>query len=173
EDGLDVTFADGGGAIVCADPTVGTYAPYQPLSIFNGMPTFVTADNVAEDWTTNDWALYISDGYLEDTGALNDWSIEICVEAALSNGESDIAVNEVTVYPNPSSGVFNVEINSLNSSDVEISIYDLLGRAVFERNFDNSFNFNEAIDLSNAKSGVYMMTVTVGNQKVTKRIVIN
>jgi hypothetical protein len=66
-----------------------------------------------------------------------------------------------------------VEINSLNSSDVEISIYDLLGRAVFERNFDNSLNFNEAIDLSNAKSGVYMMTVTVGNQKVTKRIVIN
>ena len=173
EDGLDVTFADGAGAIVCADPTVGTYAPYQPLSIFNGMPTFVTADNVAEDWTTNDWALYISDGYLEDTGALNDWSIEICVEAALSNGGSDIAVNEVTVYPNPSSGVFNVEINSLNSSDVEISIYDLLGRAVFERNFDNSLNFNEAIDLSNAKSGVYMMTVTVGNQKVTKRIVIN
>ena len=76
-------------------------------------------------------------------------------------------------FPNPSSGIFNVEINSLNSSDVEITVYDLLGRAIFDRTFDNSFNFNEAIDLSNAKSGVYMMTVTVGNQKVTKRIVIN
>ena len=91
----------------------------------------------------------------------------------MSDGESDIAIDDVAVYPNPSSGIFNVEINSLNSSDVEITVYDLLGRAVFERNFDNSFNFNEVIDLSNAKSGVYMMTVTIGKQKITKRIVIN
>ena len=171
EDGLDVTFADGAGTIVCADPTTGTYSPYEPLSIFNGMPTFITSDDLLG--SGRQWILYISDGYQEDTGVLNDWSIEICVEAALSSGESNIAVNDVTLYPNPSSGVFNVEINSLNSSDVEITVYDLLGRAVFDRTFDNSLNFNEAIDLSNAKSGVYMITVTLGNQEVTKRIVIN
>ena len=173
EDGLDVTFADGAGTIVCADPTIGTFSPYEPLSIFNGMPTFVTADNVAENWTTNDWALYIADGYIDDTGELNDWSLEICVETTLSNGESDITANDISVYPNPSSGVFNVEINSLNSLDIEISIYNLLGSIVFENNFDNSFNFNEAIDLSSVKSGVYLMNVTIGNKKVTKRIIIN
>jgi subtilisin-like proprotein convertase family protein len=173
EDGLDVTFIDGAGTIVCEDPTVGTFSPFQPLSIFNGMTTVVTAENVAEDWNTNDWALYISDGYIEDTGVLNDWSIEICVEAALSSGESDITVNDITVYPNPSSGVFNVEINSLNISDIKISIYNLLGSVVFENNFDNSFNFNEAIDLSSLESGVYLMKVTIGNKKVTKKIIIN
>jgi subtilisin-like proprotein convertase family protein len=173
EDGLDVTFIDGAGTIVCEDPTVGTFSPFQPLSIFNGMTTVVTAENVAEDWNTNDWALYISDGYIEDTGVLNDWSIEICVEAALSSGESDITVNDITVYPNPSSGVFNVEINSLNISDIKISIYNLLGSVVFENNFDNSFNFNEAIDLSSVESGVYLMNVTIGNKKVTKKIIIN
>ncbi len=173
EDGLDVTFIDGAGTIVCEDPTVGTFSPFQPLSIFNGMTTVVTAENVAEDWNTNDWALYISDGYIDDTGVLNDWSIEICVEAALSSGESDITVNDITVYPNPSSGVFNVEINSLNISDIKISIYNLLGSVVFENNFDNSFNFNEAIDLSSVESGVYLMNVTIGNKKVTKKIIIN
>tara|TARA_B100000900_G_scaffold405179_1_gene414442 strand:- start:2088 stop:4172 length:2085 start_codon:yes stop_codon:yes gene_type:complete len=173
ENGLDVTFADGAGTIVCADPTIGTFSPNEPLSIFNGMPTFVTADNIAENWTTNDWALYIADGYIDDTGELNDWSIEICVEAALSTGEYDITANDISVYPNPNSGVFNVEINSLNSSDIEISIYSLLGSVVFENSFDNSFNFNETIDLRSVKSGVYLMKVIIGNKEMTKRIIID
>jgi subtilisin-like proprotein convertase family protein len=173
EDGLDVTFTDGAGTIVCANPTVGTFSPYQPLSIFNEMPTFVSADNVAENWTTNDWALYISDGYIDDTGVLNDWSIEICTEAALSSGEFNISANDIIVYPNPSSGVFNLEINSLNSSDVEILIYDLLGRVVFENNYENSFNFNETIDLSSENSGVFLINVTIGNNQITKRVIID
>ena len=173
EDGLDVTFTDGAGTIVCANPTIGTFSPYQPLSIFNEMPTFVSADNVAENWTTNDWALYISDGYIDDTGVLNDWSIEICTEAALSSGELNISANDIIVYPNPSSGVFNLEINSLNSSDVEILIYDLLGRVVFENNYENSFNFNEIIDLSSENSGVFLINVTIGNNQITKRVIID
>ena len=175
EDDLDITFTDGAGTIICASPTVGTFTPFQttPLSVFSGMPSYVTPENVVEDWTTNDWGLYIDDGWLEDTGVLNDWSIEVCVEAPLSNGEIDHLRDEISIYPNPSSGVFNVEINSFNSSDIEISVYDLLGRPIFKNGFDHRLNFNETIDLSDAKSGVYLMTVTVGSQKTTRRIILN
>ncbi|MEC8324450.1 MAG: T9SS type A sorting domain-containing protein [Bacteroidota bacterium] len=175
EDDLDITFTDGAGTIICASPTVGTFSPFQttPLSIFSGMPSYVTPENVVENWTTNDWGLYIDDGWLEDAGVLNDWSIEVCVEAPLSNDEIDYFKDEISISPNPSSGVFNVEINSFSSSDIEISVYDLLGRPIYKNGFDQRLNFNETIDLSDAKSGVYLMTVTIGRQKTTRRIVLN
>ena len=137
------------------------------------MPSYVTSENVVENWTTNDWGLYIDDGWLEDAGVLNDWSIEVCVEAPLSNGEIDYLKDEISIYPNPSSGVFNVEINSFSSSDIEISVCDLLGRPIFKNGFNQRFKFNETIDLSDAKSGVYLMTVTIGRQKTTRRIILN
>jgi len=61
--GLTVTFRDGAGVVVCAQPTTGTYNPLNPLAPFIGQ-------NVA-----GNWALSVCDGVGADTGTLTTWSL--------------------------------------------------------------------------------------------------
>ena len=159
EDGFDVTFSDEGSTISCSNPTVGTYAPYEPLSIFEGMDS------------TGDWTLMIQDGYNDDVGVLNDWSIEICTEAPLSVSSNPSPLDEVLVYPNPSDGLFNIELQSNQSADIEISVYDVRGRIIFEDRYDNTIQFKQTIDLSQVNSGIYIMEISDGKNTINKRII--
>lgn len=159
EDAFDVTFSDDGSAIVCANPTIGTYAPYEPLSVFEGMES------------AGDWTLLIQDGYNGDIGALNDWSIEICSEAPLGVDENPTALESVLVYPNPSGGLFNVELQSNQNNNIKISVYDVRGRIIFEKLYDNSLRFEQTIDLSPVESGIYIMEISDGKNKINRRII--
>ena len=58
--------------------------------------------------------------------------------------------NEVFVYPNPTTGSLNVT----TENKVDIDIFDLLGKKV--RHFKNQ----KTIDISNLKSGIYLMKTT-------------
>lgn len=62
---MNVTFSDGAAAVTCATPTVGTYAPANPLSGF------------VEQDPNGDWTLTITDNANVDAGILVSWSIEI------------------------------------------------------------------------------------------------
>ena len=138
-----------------------TFAPFEVLSIFEGMAS------------EGEWLLYARDGYNQDSGVINDWSIEICSEIPLSADDNSNLLENISVYPNPSSGIFNVKLNSFINSEIEISVYDILGREISQNSFNNISNFNEEIDISNASPGIYLMTISSERVKVTRRIIVN
>ena len=51
-------------------------------------------------------------------------------------------------------------------------VHDLLGRKLFENEFENKSNFNENIQLKNAQPGLYLLTVIDGNRKEVRKILI-
>lgn len=157
ENDLDVTFEDEADPIVCAEPTVGTYDPVNPLSVFSGL-------NSAGDWTIS-----IRDFWNADLGTLNDWSIYICGEAGLSVDE--FGVDEFALYPNPNKGEFTISLNSPNS-DINVSVYDIQGRSVFNNSFDNSGAFKQVISLNNVQSGIYLVKVVDGEKQTIKKILV-
>ena len=159
EDGIDITFSDGASAVQCANPTVGNFAPFEELSIFEGMQS------------QGNWILYVRDGFDGDVGVINDWSIEICTEVPLSVSDNITALEEVLIYPNPSNGLFNVELQSNQSADIEISVYDVRGRIIFEDRYDNTLRFEQTIDLSQVNSGIYIMEISDGKNTINKRII--
>lgn len=93
----------------------------------------------------------------------------------LSVEENDL-VRKLAVYPNPSNGEFTVAFQSnLNSLDnkVNINVYDLQGRMVYNNGFINtSSSFKETITLDNAKAGVYMVTISEGNRTTSHKLLI-
>ena len=158
ENNLDITFADGSPAIVCGNPTAGTFAPSNPLSVFSGLDT-------AGDWTLN-----IIDNFSVDTGVLNDWSIEACA-ITLDATEFD-KLNNFSVFPNPNDGAFTVKLNNTTANAIHIDVFDLRGRAIFSKTYKNIGAFKEILNLKQAQSGMYILTISDGIRRSTKKIVI-
>ena len=83
-------------------------------------------------------------------------------------------VNNTFIYPNPTNGTIHIQINTATSDDVNVQLFDIQGRRVFENSFEsNSGVFNKAVNLGALAQGVYFLDVQQGNKKATKRIIIS
>lgn len=84
----------------------------------------------------------------------------------LSTNES---INEklvLNVFPNPTNGLINIEMNFNSFSDVKI--YDLMGRAIFQNSYKES---SFSIDL-NSPSGVYLLHISNDKSNYNRKIIV-
>ena len=93
------------------------------------------------------------------------------ITQALSNDEFEMS--NFALYPNPNKGNFTVQFNSATTNDIEIGVYDIRGRSIFQKVFSNTGFFSQNIDLNSVESGVYIVTVRDGDKKVVKKITVN
>lgn len=158
---FNVTLNDGSPAFTCVANMTGTFSPSSPLTAFNGGQANGT------------WTLSVEDFYNDDTGTLNSWFVQVCTDT-FSLSTPTVGFTDFAVYPNPNNGNFNIQFanNSSNGNGVKVLVYDMRGRVILENNFENSATFNQNIQLNNAQSGVYLLTVTDGEIKQTKKIVV-
>ncbi|MEQ6124635.1 reprolysin-like metallopeptidase [Pseudotenacibaculum sp. MALMAid0570] len=78
------------------------------------------------------------------------------------------------LYPNPSKGTFKLNFTLSDSDRVYISLYDIRGRRIEERSYNNLFgSFSETVTFNNLTKGVYLMQVQNGSKFTTKKVVIN
>ena len=75
----------------------------------------------------------------------------------------------IHVYPNPTTGTFNIEIGEESIS--EIRVYDIAGRIIDSKNLNS---FSEMISYHlNAPSGMYILEIrTVSGQSATQKILL-
>ena len=158
-DNFNATFQDGAGAMTCTNNATGTFAPYESLMDgFGGMDRSGT------------WYLVVGDAYVGDTGTLNSWSLEFCTqEAVLENAAFD--TNDFVLYPNPNNGSFSLQLTAV-SDKVAVNVYDMRGRLILNKQVQANGLVNEAIELTNAQAGIYLVTIEDGARKVTKKIVV-
>jgi hypothetical protein len=76
--------------------------------------------------------------------------------------------NNVWIYPNPSNGIFNIALGTLQPTRIEV--YDLTGKIVYEQNQVTVTNFETKLDLSNVSQGIYFVKIINNNQVTIKRI---
>lgn len=154
------TVDDAGSALVCnatAPGISGTVAPYQSLGFFNNK----LADGV--------WTLYVRDTYVGDGGVVNHVGLDFCtVEPALGVKENDLS--HFSVYPNPSKGLLNVKLGGATDGATNLRLYDIQGRDIMSRNHISEM---ETLNIEHLQSGVYLLSIENGNQKATKKIVLN
>jgi len=87
----------------------------------------------------------------------------------LSVSEFDAVNNAITVFPNPSNGIFTIK----KTSDITLtkaSVYDINGRLITTVDLSNVTS-EKAIDISGAASGLYFMTVNSTDSKSVIKLV--
>ena len=156
---LVLNYDDLGIPLDCAVTTAQTVTPFELLSTFNGISP------------QGNWTLRVRDLEQNDIGTIDSASMTICTKT-YTLGIADIVINDFAVYPNPNKGNFNVQFTAKSSGEVKVMVHDILGRKLFENEFENKVNFNENIQLNNVQSGVYLLTVIDGNRKDVRKMVI-
>lgn len=81
---------------------------------------------------------------------------------------------EMGVFPNPTLGELNVNVSDFHGQQVDIVIYDAVGRVVTNRQIDQVETFVETFDLSGEQAGMYMVAVksAASNELFTKRFIV-
>lgn len=75
------------------------------------------------------------------------------------------------IYPNPSNGNVNIELEGLGNIEKKIEVYNQVGQIVHEEKINNMIN-NASIDLENFSNGIYFLKVSNGLQSETKKLII-
>lgn len=82
-------------------------------------------------------------------------------------------LENLSFYPNPSDGLFNLSFDLDQKAPVSIQVFDLNGVSVYKNDVnDFNGNFNDQIDIREKSKGVYFLQVTQGEKIFNKKIVV-
>jgi len=87
--------------------------------------------------------------------------------------EKTVAIFRVSVYPNPSNGLFTIEMNSDKNIIADLSIRNLMGKTLWtEKNIRLNGRSLKTLDLNNLMDGVYFVYLECNEGVVIKKITI-
>ena len=78
--------------------------------------------------------------------------------------------NEISIYPNPSNGIFTIELSDQYVNDAKYTIYNSLGEVIETSNMSGETSI---IDLRMQPTGVYFLNVLNNGHLSSKKIIIN
>jgi len=86
-----------------------------------------------------------------------------------------LELEDLRFSPNPSpNGRFHVRFRVPEENELNIKVFNLEGKEVYNRYFERfGGTYSESIDLSGQKEGIYLLEISQGNRRVTKKIIIN
>ena len=159
---MNVTFDQQGSAFTCESPTTGTYIPTSlNLDTFNGFSQ------------QGNWQFGFKDVVSgADAGSINSIALEVCSQSLVLLANDTFEFENFALFPNPNDSNFTVQFNTNGSSKIGITVHDMSGRTIFDKNYSNSGLFNQELHLDNAQAGIYLVSITDGARKMVKRIVI-
>ena len=86
--------------------------------------------------------------------------------------ESDESLLVSNVYPNPTKDKINLAYATKENADVNISIVDIAGKIIFNKQISNTQgNQMEIIDVSKFNGGYYMITIESGENRAVQKFV--
>jgi hypothetical protein len=77
-----------------------------------------------------------------------------------------------SVAPNPSNGNFTLEVNSNTAKDYRLSIKNTIGQSVYEDVINVNGQYREDLNFENLEKGLYFVTLTNGDERLVKKVVL-
>lgn len=104
---------------------------------------------------------------------LDESDTKALAKAGIKPSEEKLDLNDLNFSPNPNNGKFNLTFGLENKGDVNIQIFDMNGKSVYQENKKNfKGKYSNDIDISGNEKGVYFLNITQGKNSTTKKVVL-
>ena len=90
----------------------------------------------------------------------------------VNTNEADI-VNNLSVAPNPTSGLLNIALDLPSAQEVQLSVIDITGKEVMNLAPVTFSNRNFEVNIQDQAEGIYLLRFRIGKDVVTRRVVKN
>jgi hypothetical protein len=84
---------------------------------------------------------------------------------------NDFVKNNFSISPNPNKGIFSIQLSEV-TDNYSVIIIDALGREIFNAEYNQTSDLVQNIQLENALSGMYFVTIQSKGAQITKKIII-
>ncbi len=78
-----------------------------------------------------------------------------------------------SIVPNPNNGEFTLNFGADIGGKVQADIYDIRGRLISTYNIDTDAGLSKTISMDRPQTGIYILQLSNGNQKVAKKLIVN
>ncbi len=79
---------------------------------------------------------------------------------------------ELNISPNPSIGIFNIDLGQIESEEIKIEVFNILGKKVLQRTFVINDGQIEKLDLTKQDNGIYFLSIKFGSTMITRKIAV-
>lgn len=96
-------------------------------------------------------------------------STVVCIR--YNHSTTTLARRSFGIYPNPSTGVVDINFSNESAADVQIDVVDVYGKALFHASENLKAHDLRKYDLSNLSPGIYFVRVSYGSETQSIRLI--
>ena len=144
------------------------------ITISSGTTGTATVTAVQDSDDEDDETVVISIDSVENATLSSDTTVTITItdDDTVTGIEDQGSDGSISIYPNPSSGIFKIRFNDTWKGNVDLRVLDIFGRSQYQRSIDNSSGQGEhQVDISNKSDGIFVIELVMDNKKVIKKVV--
>lgn len=87
------------------------------------------------------------------------------------NVPEQTSVETIDLYPNPGTGIFNLDMAFAKQQDVSVLVTDMMGRKIYSEKLQNVFVKIIAFDLSREPDGLYFVVVQSNDKRLVRKLI--
>ncbi|MEL6865358.1 MAG: PDZ domain-containing protein [Bacteroidota bacterium] len=86
---------------------------------------------------------------------------------------NNLAIEQLTIFPNPSMGRFRVRFELLEQGPTQVSLFSGNGQLLYQRNLGNFVGaFDELVDITGQPGGFYFLNIQQNNKSLSKKVIV-
>lgn len=91
----------------------------------------------------------------------------------LANTDNFLEQYELTIYPNPFTNQLTVEFDLDQAEDVQVELFDVLGRRVYQEDLGKHFlgENQHFINTEDLNKGTYILKLRIGEQEINQKVI--
>ncbi|MEC7863863.1 MAG: T9SS type A sorting domain-containing protein, partial [Bacteroidota bacterium] len=88
-------------------------------------------------------------------------------------GISNVSIQDLLVYPNPTKGMLTISFNVILKGDYELTIINIVGEQIFHDKLRSySGIYSSKVDLSDYSKAIYFLEIDTGDGTIIKKITL-